>query len=124
METQAIYTGKFNGKVYGAGDIVKITYCTVDGGITCENEVAGRIIEINRGLVTIDCSEPFYSHVVQIRVSCICNIEDYKSTLQCVANPLVKYLQTHYHPHCTAIVDQIHAEILEGVEVTRYTSPD
>ena len=26
METQAIYTGKFNGKVYGAGDIVKITY--------------------------------------------------------------------------------------------------
>ena len=47
-----------------------------------------------------------------------------EANLQEAARPLVEYLQTHYHPHCAAIVDQIHAEIMEGKEVAKYEPLD
>ena len=34
-----------------------------------------------------------------------------------VAKPLVDYIRKNYHPHVTVIVDCMHAEVLEGVEV-------
>lgn len=34
------------------------------------------------------------------------------------ALPLIKYLNKNHHPHCTIIVTQTNAELLEGVRTT------
>lgn len=31
-----------------------------------------------------------------------------------LARPLIKYLAENYHPHATILIDNIHAELLEG----------
>lgn len=36
------------------------------------------------------------------------------------AKPLVDYIRKNYHPHVTVIVDCMHAEVLEGVEVAKF----
>ena len=46
--------------------------------------------------------------------------KDEKLKLEEVAKPLVDYIRENYHPHVTVIVDSIHAEVLEGVEVAIY----
>ena len=46
------------------------------------------------------------------------------SSFEKAAEPLVEYLQTHYHPHCVVVVDQFHAELLEGREVAKYDTVD
>ena len=35
--------------------------------------------------------------------------------LKAAAEPLIKYLNDHHHPHTTVIVTPISAEVLEGV---------
>lgn len=51
------------------------------------------------------------------------NEQDYDNPsiekLKEAAEPLIKYLSENYHPHVTCIVDATHAEVLEGVMVTR-----
>lgn len=33
--------------------------------------------------------------------------------------PLMKWMNDNYHPHCTAIVTPIRAELLQGLEATK-----
>jgi hypothetical protein len=40
------------------------------------------------------------------------------------AKPLVDYIRKNYHPHVTVIVDCMHAEVLEGVEVEKFELED
>ena len=41
-------------------------------------------------------------------------------TLKEIAKPVVDYIRRNYHPHVTIIIDSVHAEVLEGVEVASY----
>lgn len=41
-------------------------------------------------------------------------------TLEEIAKPVVDYIRRNYHPHVTVIIDSVHAEALEGVEVASY----
>ena len=42
-----------------------------------------------------------------------------QQTMLDAAKPLIKWLNENCHPHCTAKVDQVSVELLEGIATNR-----
>lgn len=41
--------------------------------------------------------------------------EELRKKFEELSEPLIEFLKENFHPHCTIIIDNEHAELLEGV---------
>lgn len=41
--------------------------------------------------------------------------EELRQKFEELAQPLIDFINENYHPHCTIVIDNTHAELLEGL---------